>query len=287
MATGLTLSQDLNRKTGTDISLSSIKTGLHCCAKYWKDHSWYRAEVMSAPENKEANVLFVDFGNEETVPVHDIHLMDPSFLDLPVLATKCRLSGVQPTSQSWSSASITTFESSVIDVPLRCSVIQSGSITEVSVSSSGQSVANILINKNLAKCTQKFKDITSQLRVGQEYPLLISFLENPQQFWCQLAANAKSMEALTEQLQDAYQSGRAPSAMLKLGTACVAKFAADDTWYRAVVEQENPLRVLFVDFGNSDDVRHEVVKEIRPEFLSLPAQAFCCHLKGVAAEKKV
>ncbi|XP_066992259.2 tudor domain-containing protein 1 [Anabrus simplex] len=69
---------------------------------------------------------------------------------------------------------------------------------------------------------------------------------------------------------------------LRLGTPCIARYSVDGRWYRAIVESAsiNHVGVYFVDYGNREDVFPTEVLEIRPQFMSLPAQGIVCSPAG-------
>ncbi|THH05282.1 hypothetical protein EW145_g4916 [Phellinidium pouzarii] len=62
----------------------------------FSDGSWYRARVRrSSPLKKEAEVTFIDYGNQDTVAFKDIRPLDPKFRSLPGQAQDARLSFVK------------------------------------------------------------------------------------------------------------------------------------------------------------------------------------------------
>lgn len=87
--------------------------GALCCAKYAEDNCWYRAKVVAVSGAK-ASVLYVDFGNTESVRVSEIFSLDGKFFELPCQAVLCSLSGVKPVSQTgWTSQAVECFRSLV------------------------------------------------------------------------------------------------------------------------------------------------------------------------------
>ncbi|TFK73990.1 transcription factor [Pluteus cervinus] len=60
------------------------------------DGSWYRAKIRRAsPVKKEAELTFIDYGNQETVPFSSIRPLDPQFRSLAGQAQEARLSFVK------------------------------------------------------------------------------------------------------------------------------------------------------------------------------------------------
>ncbi|KAG0706093.1 hypothetical protein DFH29DRAFT_903564 [Suillus ampliporus] len=71
------------------------KAGDLVSAKF-SDGSWYRARIRRAsPLKKEAEVTFIDYGNQDTVSFSNIRPLDPKFRSLPGQAQDARLSFVR------------------------------------------------------------------------------------------------------------------------------------------------------------------------------------------------
>ncbi|KAF8638063.1 hypothetical protein AX16_010695 [Volvariella volvacea WC 439] len=71
------------------------KNGELVSAKF-SDGAWYRAKIRRAsPVKKEAEITFIDYGNQETVPFSDIRPLDPKFRSLPGQAHDARLSFIK------------------------------------------------------------------------------------------------------------------------------------------------------------------------------------------------
>ncbi|RDB25021.1 Nuclease domain-containing protein 1 [Hypsizygus marmoreus] len=62
----------------------------------FSDGAWYRAKIRRAsPIKKEAEVTFIDYGNQDTVAFSNIRPLDPRFCSLPGQAHEARLSFVK------------------------------------------------------------------------------------------------------------------------------------------------------------------------------------------------
>jgi staphylococcal nuclease domain-containing protein 1 len=58
----------------------------------FSDGAWYRAKIRRAsPIKKEAEVTFIDYGNQDTVGFSNIRPLDPKFRSLPGQAHDARL----------------------------------------------------------------------------------------------------------------------------------------------------------------------------------------------------
>ena len=58
----------------------------------FSDGAWYRAKIRrSSAIKKEAEVVFIDYGNQDTVSFANIRPLDPRFRSLPGQAHEARL----------------------------------------------------------------------------------------------------------------------------------------------------------------------------------------------------
>lgn len=66
------------------------------CAKFTGDGSFYRARVLEVIDSKHVKVQYVDFGNNEVIPVESLRVLISEFQTQPVQAYQCCLEGIQP-----------------------------------------------------------------------------------------------------------------------------------------------------------------------------------------------
>ncbi|KAH7983715.1 hypothetical protein HPB52_013871 [Rhipicephalus sanguineus] len=78
-----------------DTPVPSPALGDTVCARYAADGLWYRAAVVSLPQDGKCKVLFVDFGNDDFVPVGDIRPLADQFKAIPLIANCVALQGVK------------------------------------------------------------------------------------------------------------------------------------------------------------------------------------------------
>ena len=105
----------------------------------------------------------------------------------------------------------------------------------------------------------------------------ITEMISPVAFWVQVPGSEKQIDHITERLA-AMVVNPVAGFTAKMGEMCVAKFSADDAWYRAAVEARKGDRctVRFIDFGNSEDVLTcdmRPVPSTVPGHSQIPAQA--------------
>ncbi|XP_034235758.1 maternal protein tudor-like isoform X2 [Thrips palmi] len=126
----------------------------------------------------------------------------------------------------------------------------------------------------------------STIATGDIKPVVIVFSNGPTDFNVQLRPTDSKFEMLSEQIEKLFSTGGSTlgRSLVVVGTACVARYKEDESFYRAEIKEvrKDGALVHFVDYGNNEVVNFEDLKEIPDEFLALPAQAFHCSLKGVS-----
>ena len=89
-----------------------------------------------------------------------------------------------------------------------------------------------------------------------------------------------TLDDLMSQIQDSDPSALGAYTFQKVGDLCLAHYS-DGKWYRASVTERpkgNSVHVLYVDYGNSEDVPISTLKPIDKRFTTLPFQAKECFL---------
>ncbi|KAK7150955.1 hypothetical protein R3I93_012023 [Phoxinus phoxinus] len=114
--------------------------------------------------------------------------------------------------------------------------------------------------------------------IGSSLEVTVSYIESPNDFWCQKARNAACLEVLMQDIQRFYAHSEFQP---PLEAACVARHPETGIWYRALVIQKHQtphVEVLFVDYGQTKKVAIEDLRKISPGFLKMKGQAFRCSL---------
>lgn len=114
--------------------------------------------------------------------------------------------------------------------------------------------------------------------IGSVLDVTVSYVESPNDFWCQLVQNAGHLKLLMHDLQ-AHYAGSLFEPNMEI--ACVAQHPDNKMWYRALVihRHETPhVDVLFVDYGQTRTVSIYDLRRICTEYLTLQGQAFRCSL---------
>lgn len=62
--------------------------------------------------------------------------------------------------------------------------------------------------------------------------------------------------------------GGEPLEKMKKRTPCIAQFSEDEVWYRGIIETvyAGSVEIIFVDYGNKEDVKMENVKVRKRSF---------------------
>ena len=83
----------------SDTPLSSLSPGQLILPRLSTDLTWYRAQVVTfepAGGSGSAEVLLVDYGRCESLPLTNIRRLPEGFITLPKQAITCSLTGVKP-----------------------------------------------------------------------------------------------------------------------------------------------------------------------------------------------
>ncbi|NWY14164.1 TDR15 protein, partial [Aphelocoma coerulescens] len=105
-----------------EMVLKKPERGLLCCARYSRDGCYYRA-VVTKVFRVSIVVYFLDFGNTDTVPCHNVKTLLPEFSDLPALAMCCSLAHTFPVDGVWVKKETDFFKNVVLNKPLLLHVI--------------------------------------------------------------------------------------------------------------------------------------------------------------------
>ncbi|KFV09676.1 Tudor domain-containing protein 6, partial [Tauraco erythrolophus] len=119
-----------------------------------------------------------------------------------------------------------------------------------------------------------------QLEVGSTVNVVVSYVKNPSDFWCQLNRNCHDLQVLMAEIQEYCKNASHPHAWPN--SVCLAQYSEDEKWYRALIVSEVPsaekVEVMYVDYGNRELVSLTNLRLINERFLKLEAQAFRCSL---------
>lgn len=92
--------------TEDEFKLIDYNKGMPCAARADEDKVWYRGQVtLYAAKKRMVTVYFVDYGNQEILPVNEVKFLKKDFFQLPATGIRCRLPNAQnnATTNNWPS----------------------------------------------------------------------------------------------------------------------------------------------------------------------------------------
>ncbi|XP_039927651.1 tudor domain-containing protein 1 isoform X2 [Hirundo rustica] len=282
-----------------------------CCAQF-TDNLWYRAAVTAYASEDTVLVDYMDYGNSDSLPLTRLRPIIPSLMDLPAQAIRCSLAGVKPPLGTWTSEDISYMKKLVKDKVLTVKVVDkesSRSVVELTDASGTPAVniSSLLIEEgcaaeklSMALPAARGSDVEQanedtmnkrtckwiELTLNQTLSVIVCTVYNPGEFYCQISNSHEllALNSLNKSLSEYCQKTPPDVLEPENGDPCCAFYTEDGNWYRAVVQNitsDGSVRVSFVDYGNSEEVPLDNIRQISPSFLKLPFQAIKCWLSGV------
>ncbi|NWT54132.1 TDRD1 protein, partial [Erythrocercus mccallii] len=286
-----------------------------CCAQFTEDSLWYRAAVTAYASEDTVLVDYMDYGNSDSLPLTRLRPIIPSLMDLPAQAIRCSLAGVKPPSGTWTSEGISYMKKLVKDKVLTVKVVDkesSRSVVELTYASGTPAVniSSLLIKEGCAAeklsmalpaargsdAEQASEDATNKgmckwikLTLNQTLSVIVCTVYNPGEFYCQISDSHEllALNALNKSLSEYCQKTPPDVFEPENGDPCCAFYSEDGNWYRGVVQNvtsDGSVRVSFVDYGNTEEVPLDKIRQISSSFLELRFQAIKCWLSGIKSE---
>ena len=290
-----TLSLDLNNfyksRTLTDSSpLANVSVGDICATTFAGE--FYRSRITDIKlesGTKNAEVVFIDYGNTEIKTTDELRTLPPELCELPPQAVQCGLFDEGVCSYE--------FETLVDSGPFLARVIsvlpKGRCIVELNDKSTGKvyghrdgvnEPTSPIVNppKGIAKSSTpankplKKAELIPELPQYEEYlDVCISHVNSDGSFYCQLIKNAPALDTLMADMQFCYNE--TSKSEERNDVPCVIKSATDGAWYRT--SSTSTVEAQLVDFGDKQQFYHK--KQIKPKHLELPIQALHCQLANV------
>ncbi|XP_070844153.1 tudor domain-containing 6 [Chaetodon trifascialis] len=285
-----------------------------CVARHPDNGMWYRALVIHKHETPHVDVLFVDYGQTETISVYDLRRICPEFLTLHGQAFRCSLlNPVDPTSATneWHEKQIAKFHSFVKTsasdfVILKCTIYavmyseQKIVFNIVDLETPFESVSTSMVN--LVQSAQFKKGTgtmfrldtyyysTHNIKTGTEEQVTVTCVNSVSHFYCQLERNADVIKDLKIKVNNLCHQLECVNLPTVFGTLCFAKYT-DGQWYRGQIKATKPkILVHFVDYGDTIEVEKSDLLPIPKEandIMSVPLQAVVCSLSDVPCSSDV
>lgn len=263
-----------------------------CCVKSI-DGNWYRARIVEVLED-EVKVLYIDYGNGETLPKSNIKKFDDKFNVPYELALNVSLGLIQNSEDLREK-----FLELTRDKELKASVIYGENGWIVDLFDGELNVNKQLVDLNLASYADApiIMDNNSVITMDNNNQLLlqsipeekrasitITHTDSPSEFYIQLIANEEEIFQLQSDLQEIIDK-QPDLEGADIGSLCAAKYSLDEQWYRAeVLDADTDITtVRFIDYGNTDviDNNSNGIKTLPSDLLAIGRYARKCSLNIV------
>ena len=270
-----TLSNDIYSLYSSDIAppkIASAQPGYFTCCQFTEDDSWYRARVMSkcGMGSGSFEVLYLDYGNREMLPVSRMRELVDQVCQLPAQSIECFAAtvpqGVSPD-----------------DEELFVKILQQTGERSYSVEvvQPGKEDGKLLPGLG-DQAEAIFSFAVDNVEENAFIDVQVAHIVSPNLFYCIEPQAAAKLEGLLSQLTEAVPS-LIPCSTLTVGQACVAMFSQDECLYRgrivSIDHSQSTARVFFVDYGNSDVVPFSHIYSLPDKFRdAFPCQAIPCCL---------
>ncbi|XP_035001876.2 tudor domain-containing protein 1 isoform X2 [Hippoglossus stenolepis] len=245
-----------------------------CGVQFSSDLNWYRGLIQTlSPDQKTAKILYIDFGNEECVPVTRIRPLSANIQPFSPCAMECRIAGVLPLAKNWSSECcvavrqllagktvtvklVETVENSCIHVvdillsmgnTLRMFLLEYGYAAEEPINAPPtQQEISVMMSASLEnfKRQSNGKDDNTWAHppepltqaVGDSFSVVVIDFQSPTDIIVQKVEHAGVIQELQLNLREHCSRVPAPQNFRPApGTVCCAQFSEDKQWYRAKV----------------------------------------------------
>ncbi|XP_068564776.1 tudor domain-containing 6 isoform X2 [Cebidichthys violaceus] len=281
-----------------------------CIARHPDNRMWYRALVIHKHETPDVDVLFVDYGQTETVSISDLRRISPQFLALRGQAFRCSLlNPVDPMSaiNEWNEEAIAKFNSFVETAAsnfaiLKCTIYavmyseQKIVFNIVDLETPFESVCTSMVNlvntappKKAAGPSFRLDTYyysTHNVKTGTEEQVTVTCVNNVHEFYCHLERNADEIKDLKMKVKNLCHQLENVKLPTVFGTLCFAKYT-DGHWYRGQIRATKPaILVHFVDYGDTIKMEKSDLLPVPREandIMSVPVQAVVCSLSDVPA----
>ncbi|XP_062981292.1 tudor domain-containing protein 15 isoform X2 [Elgaria multicarinata webbii] len=285
---------------------------LACVVKHSKDGRWYRAAVLKHVNKTKVDVVFVDYGNQETVLLKDLQAIFPDFLILECQAFRCCLNSVTESlifdPSKWTAGACHDFgrfvssSSGLLTCTISALILRSPNYLYNVVDLQTQFTT---LQQFLSECghtqfwsfefTRSFIPSLSlysfyyssfNVKIGNKEEVCITYIFSPTKFYCQLNRNADQIDKLLEKIAEIGQI-KNHADQISTHNLCLAKYFQDGHFYRALASPQGSSGfwlVYFVDFGNKQLVsKNELIPipDHCSELLFTPMQALKCYLSDL------
>ncbi|MCI4384336.1 hypothetical protein PGIGA_G00037500 [Pangasianodon gigas] len=129
----------------------------------------------------------------------------------------------------------------------------------------------------------------NNLSKGDEVQGSVVEMRTPGKFFIHVQSVEMSeiLKNITLNLQKTYSGSLASAYKPEIGEICAVKFSFDQNWYRGEIEfvdlDHHTAKVLYIDFGNEEDVKFDQIRPLSANIDAAPPCALQCCIAGVTA----
>ncbi|KAM9425851.1 tudor domain-containing protein 1 [Pholidichthys leucotaenia] len=323
-----TISTELQKTYSSSSLMTYVPVvGEVCAVQFSFDMKWYRGLVQTlTADQKMADILYIDFGNEENVPVERIRPLAVTIQPFCPCVLECHVAGAKPASADWSEECCSAVGRLLVAKMMTVKLLntdESGRIHSVDIMLfMGKQLSTFLVdngyaagepvkvpptkqemNDMVSTSLENFKcrsdgdnntwaqppELLTQAK-GDKLVVVVTHFQSPIELVVQKVDNAGVIQDLQLKLREHCSQVPAQQNFRPApGTVCCAQFSEDKQWYRAKVlaySSEERICVGYLDFGNSEEVDLGHLRPISASLLALPNQAIRCGLAGVQPVEK-
>ncbi|KAI3365245.1 hypothetical protein L3Q82_010339, partial [Scortum barcoo] len=281
-----------------------------CAVQFSCDLNWYRGLVQTLiTDQKMANILYIDFGNEETVPVDRIKPLAANIQPFCPCALECRVAGVVPVTGSWSGECCITVKQMLAGKTVTVRLVETvdhGRVHAVDILlSMGKQLSAFLvengyaaeettnvtptkqeINAMVTASLENFRRLSSgkddntwalppeplTQAVGDSFSVVVTHFQSPNEIIVQKVENAGVIQELQVKLREHCCQVPAPENFRPApGTVCCSQFSEDKQWYRAKVLAYSSEDRVCVGYLDFGNSEEVDLRHLRPISASLLA----------------
>ncbi|XP_073442661.1 tudor domain-containing protein 6 isoform X2 [Dendrobates tinctorius] len=283
-----------------------------CLAKSKWNRMWYRAfiteDLVNLSQKSTVEVLYVDYGNQETVPVANLRALNSEFFLLKAQAFRCSVYNIITPSGNdplvWDNKATKVFLDFVHNAAkvaeFHCLVYATANLDNelfniVDLTTPFSSACDTLVKSgyasrlhhtSLAPSVQLHSYYYSMhgIKCGNDEEIYIRHVNSSLMFYMQLTRSGKTIKQISSSIAkfiDKAQKRKLPPIN---GALCLAK-SRDQRWYRGLIlSKDESNQIFFVDFGNTEKVSNKNLLPIPStecELLMVPMQAIKCSLPDI------
>ena len=271
-----------------------------CCVKSSKDQVWYRARILQWHHDEKVKVQFVDYGKSETTTLDNIKEIHPTLLKTAPMAVMTSLQGLVTPSKGWPDDVIDKLVEMTTDKVLSAEFCEDATtkLCKVQLTDKDVSVNHRMAELCPAASQPEPMPTEPSEKRGQSsgtFPdpdiptgpveVFVSAVESPGQFFIQLATRDQELQDFATRVSNAYTSDLSQFGLATFipDHICCAKYSEDDQWYRGLMKSKegDVCTVLFVDYGNVEELPMSSVANLMAEFVQVPPYAIECRLSGL------